>query len=240
MKKEEAKAVQEVAKTTHRAFDSVDAVGRFFEESLGYAIREAGGFLGDWVKFKRENWRIACEMAQATLDARGVEQIEAIPAKYGVAIIEKASLEDDELIQRMWAALIANSLDPSKETQPSKLILSLLGELEPIDAAVLDLLVVFSQCSDRFPKGELGSPDTVLSALDFDERSVRLSLLNLDRLSLIKNVVDSAEGIERSLYQMKNKSINSDGFTRMPSDVVYQLSDLGVALMEMTQLESRA
>lgn len=180
MNDEEAKAVQEVSKTTSRLLDSVDALGRFVEDAFGYPIREAGGFMGDWIKFKRDNWRAICERAKGELDAREVERIEPIVAKYGVKIIEKSSLEDDETIQSMWAELLANWLDPSVADKPGKIFIAILSELEPLDARILKN--VWNKPVDT---NRTYNINDMLQSMQVGKADLLLSLQNLSRLSLI-------------------------------------------------------
>lgn len=194
MNDEEAKVVQEVAKHIPRIVDSVDGFGRFLEASFGYPIKEATGFLGDWIKFRRDNFRGVCERAKATLDTRGVDTVDPIPAKYGVAIIEGAALEDDKLLQGMWAGLIANALDPKAPYNPSKLIISVLKELESHDALLLKHTAQAAANEGFYPNARSFTVERLRDEMGMDEKALHLALLNLDRLSLIKDpTVGSSE-----------------------------------------------
>jgi len=175
----EAKAVQETAKATVRVFDSMDGVGHFFDEVLGYPIREAGGFLGDWVKFKRDNWRYTVEISQEILSQRDIDRIEPILTKYAIDIIQRASLEDNELIQKMWAGLIANSLDPMVNVFPRKILISLLAELEPLDARFLTEASKLNSVDFRLSE--------VLISMEIPLSDILLTIDNLCRLELLRN-----------------------------------------------------
>ena len=64
-------------------------------------------------------------------EERGIT--EDITPKFFVPIIQKASLEDDEYLQEMWAELLAHAHDG--KFKPS--YISILNELEPLDAKIL-------------------------------------------------------------------------------------------------------
>jgi len=209
MNKEDAKAIQEVSKTTSRALDSVDGLGRFVEDAFGYPIREAGGFLGDWIKFKRENWKATVEMSKCILDARGVKYIKPIQAKYGVDIIQKASLEDDIILQEMWAGLLANSLDPEVNVSPSKKLISLLADLESLDALLLVKISELS-CSEFRP-----SEVTPLMGLSFAE--LLLSIENLCRLGLMRHNIAAAYGGEMQIAEESRLALTALSKTLLTS-----------------------
>ncbi|WP_018294628.1 Abi-alpha family protein [Mariprofundus ferrooxydans] len=210
---EEAKAVQEVAKATPRILDSMDGVGRFFDEVLGYPIREAGGFLGDWVKFKRDNWRKTVEMSQEVLSQRDIGHIDPIPAKYAVDIIQRAALEDDELIQKMWAGLIANSLDPAVDVFPRKILISLLAELEPLDARFLTETSKLKSMDFRLSE--------VLGSMEMPLSDILLTIDNLCRLELLRN---------NAMYGFGG----ADGVTE---DSPFSLTALSATLLSSVQME---
>jgi hypothetical protein len=54
MADEEAKAVQEVAKSTGKVRDVVQRVGAFIKSVVGDAATELGQTLGDWARFYRD------------------------------------------------------------------------------------------------------------------------------------------------------------------------------------------
>ncbi|MBL4776006.1 MAG: DUF4393 domain-containing protein [Mariprofundus sp.] len=213
MNKEDAKAIQEVSKTTSRALDSVDGLGRFVEDAFGYPIREAGGFLGDWIKFKRGNWKTTVEISRGILDVRGVKKIDPIQAKYGVDIMQKASLEDDRVLQEMWAGLIANSLDPEVNVSPRKVLISLLGELESIDAYFLKEASKLNVIDFRLSE--------VLCLIERPLSDLLLTIDNLCRLELLRN---------NAMYGFGG----ADGVTE---DSPFSLTALSATLLTSVQLE---
>ncbi len=158
------------------------------DEVFGPGAKEAGGLLGDWLRHKRENLEAIRRRVDAKLNNRGGQaQHQHIPVKHGVPMLQAAALEDDPLLQDMWAGLIANSLDPSKRFVPRKLYTQVLSEMEPLDARILNLLVDAKW--GVLPEVEGGYTIRQLcTELGHDEMDVKLSLLNLHRLGLLHDV----------------------------------------------------
>jgi len=213
MNKESAKAIQQVAKTTARALDSVDRLGRFLEDAFGYPIQEAGGFLGDWIKFKRDNLKKTIARSKRILDKRCLNNIEPIPAKYGVDIIQKASLEDDGILQEMWAGLIANSLDPTVDVFPRKILISLLGELEPLDAC-------FLREASKLPSKDFRLSE-ILNLMEVSLPDILLTIDNLSRLELLRN----------------NAAYGFGGVEGVTEESPFSLTSLSVTLLKSVRTE---
>ena len=49
-------------------------------------------------------------------------------------MINEATLEDREEIQKLWAGLIANATDPNKRFNIQKIHIDILSKLEPLEA----------------------------------------------------------------------------------------------------------
>ena len=100
--------------------------------------------------------------------------------------VDAVSLEGDEVIQEMWARLLANASDPGQNLDLNKLLISLLKELEPIDVKILDY---FSRQGWRQVREVEGiSSENIGSELGIDESILTTSLHNLARLQLIGSV----------------------------------------------------
>ena len=54
----------------------------------------------------------------------------------GFRPFEAASLETDETLQDMWAELLANAMDPSKDTSLQRVFIETLKQIEPIEARI--------------------------------------------------------------------------------------------------------
>lgn len=185
---ESAKAVQETAKATATAIVALQATGAFFNRVFGDLVEDGVGIVADRVRFMRQNQAI--KLAQKTeefLRKSGVEETAAVQPKVGVPLIEYASLEDNEELHTIWAKLLANAMDPNTAHQVNRIHISLLKELEPLDARIL--FDIAQEKQSKFPKVEMGDVHfekaKIVAGLGIEDKVAELSLLNLMRLGCI-------------------------------------------------------
>ena len=98
-----------------------------------------GGMLADRVRL----WRLqqAIDLKAKTekiLDDRGVTETQAVPLKLTVAIMEGATIEDDDDMHTLWARLLANALDPAFNEEVRIAYTDILKSLSPFDANLLN------------------------------------------------------------------------------------------------------
>lgn len=141
-----ADATKAVAETAGKALDMVSAVGRFSARLIGDALEQGGGMLSDQVKYWRK-MRLAELEAKfnAACEARGLNPDTLRPMSLGqtVQVLEAASLEESDEVQDLWAELLANAVDPESGISLKKMYVTLLRDLGPAEAALLDLLGQF-------------------------------------------------------------------------------------------------
>jgi hypothetical protein len=99
----------------------------------------------------------------------------------------KSTVEDDDDLQQLWANLLTNAMDPKYTSKITRNFVSILADIEPIDARILDLIVREYLSFPEQDRSQLLSVLVILSEnigvplLDC-ENSVR----NLMRLGLFK------------------------------------------------------
>jgi hypothetical protein len=213
---EEAKAVQEVAKTTGKLAEVAQRAGAFIASIIGDAATELGLGLGDWaalVRYKnlcRIQDKVEAIHRQRALEGKALVQV---PPRLAIPLLQHASQEDDESLQNLWAGLIVNATDPEKIFNVDRLHVNLLSSLEPLDARVLAFL---------HQRG-LGVDMIILDAsMSVPAEALRLSLINLGRLGLIVDYVPDTFG-----------GTTGDGsWGRVHrADTSYSLSSLGQSLL---------
>ncbi len=152
---ETAKAVQEVAKTTGKALDAAQAGGAYLARMLGTVLEDAVGLLGGDLlrQYRIRNWHRISQKTFDKLDQRGVEQVEPLSAKVIVPLLEAASNESDETLQDMWASLLANAMDPNKDTSLQRIFIDTLGQMEPVD------VLIFKTMAEKSPHEALNNKD---------------------------------------------------------------------------------
>lgn len=185
-------------------------VADLIQKIAGPAAEEFGLTLKDHVRLVRLKrqvrlWQRAKEfLEQASIDPKRV------PLKLLGPIIESGSLEEDDLLQDKWAALLANAATGHEdEIHPS--FVEVLKQVSSLEALFLDTL--FSLRHHKGPRGEgkLGDDQLITGMFPalknelstktqrakvadirrkFDETGLNL---NLDRLGLVKVEKLSAE-----------------------------------------------
>ena len=224
---EEAKAAQEIAKTSGKAVDAVRSTGAAIYEVFGDALREYGGTLADNVRLYRYRnaLRIADEV-RVLHKQRGIDTPVTLPPSAVLPLLEGASLEADEGVARLWANLIANATDPGRAQRPAKVFIEILRGLEPLDAKLLSLLAE-PHILERYPMGSesvlnLGELAARLLA---SEVEVKLSLQTLARYGcVLDNWQQTYDDLDHGQagFRVNNPKSN------------FRLSDLGRQLVEAT------
>ncbi len=152
---ETAKAVQEVAKTGRALIEPGTDLAKYVARVLGTVPEDVVGFLvGDPLHELRQYTLTGILRAVfEKLRKRGVETAKPIRPGPGKEAFEAASLETDETLQDMWATLLANAMDPNKDTSLQRIFIEALRQMEPIDA------LVFKTMAEKAPNEALGSED---------------------------------------------------------------------------------
>lgn len=137
---ETAKAAQEVAKATVKSLEVSEKVGSFFAKVLGEPIETATGILGDKLKFMRWERQVRLiDRVQEINHYRGVEGKEIpVPPKLALPIIENASLEENDLLQDLWAKLMSSAQGEKSSNAVRSAFIDIIKQLEVIDVMILN------------------------------------------------------------------------------------------------------
>ncbi len=122
---------------------AVKAVSNGLGRVFGAASDELSILLTEQMRFWRfKNGARIIENAERIIKERGIETeaLKRIPYGEQFLLLEKATLEENEEVQDLWSALIANSVDPQADTQINKRILDILSSLTPPEAGLLKVL----------------------------------------------------------------------------------------------------
>ena len=139
---ETAKATQEVAKATTKGLEVSEKVGGFFAKVLGEPIEIATGILGDKLKFMRWERQVRLvDQVQKINQDRGIEGKEIpVAPKIAIPIIENASLEENDLLQDLWAKLMSSSQGKESSTEVRSAFIDIIKQLEVIDVQILNAM----------------------------------------------------------------------------------------------------
>jgi hypothetical protein len=139
---ETAKATQEVAKATTKGLEVSEKVGGFFAKVLGEPIETATGILGDKLKFMRWERQVRLvDQVQKINHDRGIEGKEIpVPPKLAIPIIENASLEENDLLQDLWAKLMSSAQGKESSIEVRSAFIDIIKQLEVIDVQILNAM----------------------------------------------------------------------------------------------------
>jgi hypothetical protein len=126
------------------------AVEPYLLKVLGAPLEQIGGLLASpFEEMKKRRAarfaKIAAEAAEQ-VSAAGAEPIQ-IPDYIALPLFEKATLIDDDDLQKKWASLLANASNPEAAASISQVFPTMLAGLSPRDAKFLDVFfdaVVYS------------------------------------------------------------------------------------------------
>jgi len=205
---EEAKAVQEVAKTSNTAIRAAEKMGKFIANIAGVPMATALGIVDDKLRYIRwENQLNLMEKANEKLaDRRPYHPTRAIPLQFAVPLVEAASLEDDDYLQDLWATVLVNAADETVEVQVRRAFVSILEDMTSLDVQILRVIGAASQkspyklsaLSRGFYLGYLPEKAAELDEFQNDipspKKDVRISVGNLQRLNVL-SISQSVDGV---------------------------------------------
>src|ERR1035437_6608574 len=139
---EEAKAVQEVAKSTGKAIDAAREAGGFIAKFVSGPLEQGIGIFEDRLRYMRWERQIRLmQRAQEFLRLVGLAApTRPVPLKLLIPIMQGASLEEDDDLQDRWAALLVNAANASYPGEVRRSYATILEQLTPLDAKILDVL----------------------------------------------------------------------------------------------------
>lgn len=192
---EEAKAIQEVAKTTGKAIDATREAGGFIAKFISGPIEQGMGIFEDRLKYMRWERQIRLmQRADEFLHRSGLNApTRPVPLKLVIPILQGASLEEDDDLQDRWAALLVNAANANFQSEVRRSYASILEQLTPLDVRILDVLysIPFEK-SQHAGIATSGLPETA-RICEEDEREYPLpsekaviSLSNLARLGCLR------------------------------------------------------
>lgn len=193
MSDEEAKAVQEIAKTTKAALPLAEKFGAFVARVIGGPLEQGMGIVEDQIKFRR--WERQLRMMKAAdelLESLGIQNsIKPVPMKIAIPLLYAATLEESDELQDRWARLLVNALDPHSQSEVTRALISVLEDFGAMEAKLLDVIVAQSNDDGIITAG---LPDKVLinspnEPMPMPPDNVALALWNLVRLGCVTSAM---------------------------------------------------
>jgi hypothetical protein len=187
-------------------------------ELLGEELRaQFEGFLGG-------NRRRVLERAAAYAED-SAEEIRAIPLRLLLPILERSGYEDNEFLQERWAALLANACTTDRGEQIPPAFVTILSQLTPTAAAVVDLLPDLSPRVKPGNRWGSGARE-ILAEL---RRASGTDNLTIEDVWLALNVAEAAGLVEREPAVREDGIFDNRLVLTDRSD--YRISVLGAAFV---------
>ena len=195
---DESKAVQAVAKATSDVVEATEKLGGFIAKYVHGPMVIAMGIVEDKLKYQRWERQIRLmDRADEFLARRGLDgPTRAVPLKLAIPLIQGGSLEDDDVLQDQWAALLANAADGNQEYEVRRAFVSILEDLTPFDAC--NFIKLYETDVSASSDGCIWTSELPISAAVAEPRfpvsppskAVEVSLGNLSRLELISSAIN--------------------------------------------------
>ena len=190
---ESAKALQEAAKTGGKLIDASSRVGGWLDRIFGQGIEDTVALhWSDRIRARRieraiYDWERLTELmrkVESRLNAKSVPTLRLVPPKIALAIIEHATVEDDNDLHSLWANLLTTGLDAAAGQIHNKYI-SVLADLTRDDAVVFKSLCQQWLDAEESPKQHRYGSLTYGPAVDGAASYDAVSIITLNRLGLI-------------------------------------------------------
>lgn len=168
------KAIEETAKTTGKALDLV-------RDAAGPIADVYGLIIGDHVSAARH--RRLDDMMRKTkriLKDRDLAETAEVAEQIAIPLLEASQREPRDEMQELWARLLANAMDPSRQSDVRPEFVDALRAFHPIDAVVLE--------ATNKTKNSTTSSEKISSELNFRQSSVAVSMSNLTLLQCLKEL----------------------------------------------------
>ena len=200
---EVAKAVGEVSRAGHQALVVTEKLGSFLSRIVGQPLEQVSGIVTDKLKYVRlERSLRLVDRAQGLIDQRGNRMVpRQVPLNVAIPVLEGASLEEDDSLQDVWAALLVNAADANSGVEVKRALVSILQDFSPMEVRLLQ--AIYDAPMQGVPTK--GLPDAYVepgkeeSDPGLPAEPVQIGLWQLKRLGCITEAgtFDSVGGVRR-------------------------------------------
>jgi hypothetical protein len=220
------KQALDIAKAADVSVDVVKKAAAFIDGIFGNSISNSMGLIADKLAYYRLGKAIELqERVEKKLQALGVER-RYVPVAFGLPIIEKATIEDNSVLQDKWANLLTNARNASYDKPLRRNYSSMLADMEPLDTLVLDTVArEYLQVPNDKQKEALFDKDLLIKDLNLSENDGENAVRNLMRLGLFKpgNITGGASIGDHPLSSYKDTEIF--GITAMGVDFYHAVNE---------------
>lgn len=197
------KTAEAVKSASEFGIEAIKFIRTFTDE----VATELSGIFTDRLKFYRwKNQQKILLKAAEFMTSKGLDQPSRhLPIKELIPLLEYSSLEEDEYLQTLWAALLANSADATTTNYNNLMFVEILKSLSKLEAQILMTVFSIPNCVNEngmIITSDLPNSATMMSPLPNarlelgPSEDVKMALANLDRLGCIY-IVETIGGDQR-------------------------------------------
>jgi len=163
---------------------------------FGTGARESGEVVGDsWLSEVRKSNREALRRrTEEILRERKVGDVSGLSPNLAIQILELGQDESRAALIEIWARLLANALDPSRNNLRLSFI-AIVKQMDPQDVMLMRRIVHRGYRAVRDEAGVAASSEATISLLanelNLSEDAVIASLEHLEDLGILANISDS-------------------------------------------------
>jgi hypothetical protein len=191
-----AKAIEETAKATGKTVDAVSKFGGFIAKYTHAPLEAGFGIISDKLNYMRWERQLRFQQrSEELLRSVGLQQpTRAVPLQFAVPLLQAASLEENDSLQDLWAALLVNAARTESAVEPRRAYISILEQLTYLDATVLSAIFTLPNngLDDRAAltaslpnECRLWREGDDLNTMNFPPKEITLSLANLVRIGCL-------------------------------------------------------
>ena len=216
---------KDIAEAADTSVDAVKKLASFLDGTFGNAITNSIGILGDKLAYYRLTKAIELQEAvEQKLKERGVEK-RYVPVAFGLPIVEKATVEEEPVLQEKWANLLTNARDATYDKPIRRNFTSMLADMEPVDTQLFDFVVREYLAIAENGEKSLFSRKKLSQNTSIPGNVVENAVRNLIRLGLLKPGVVTG-GISMGEHPVSSyKDTELFGVTGLGLDFYYAVND---------------
>lgn len=158
---------------------------------LNVPAKELGNIMGDYLRqIRLKNLeRISHKFKrQQTEKHIADDDLRTIPLNIGIPLLNAASLEDNDVMQELWARLLLNAADANFTSEIRVAFIDIIKTLTPIDAQILKQIYISAALQTSTDKTNIDvriDRKKAMTDLNIDAITCDASLDNLERCQLL-------------------------------------------------------
>ncbi len=196
-----AKAAAESAKFGTQAVQTSEKILKGIAKILREPMQDASGVIGDRLKFLRWERQLRyIDRYNEILDSRGIKDTKAVPPKFALPLITNASLEEDDILQDLWARLTASAMDPNFKNEIRYAYIEIIKNLTPLDVRILnafyEALIAQGHTDWNNVTSYSLAKEQICEQLKINEDNYLVSIYNLFRVQCMAPAVFKNTGIQ--------------------------------------------